>query len=134
MAKFRAGKNSRASCDGTVLNMNEYSWTHHGDPLDVTNFESNGLYEGIIGIQSLDWTLRGDWDAAKNPFDDPPGLYPREDGESLVMYTNKTDGKAASMTAYLCSDSTVNSTATGKVGYNAAGKSNGSFSVPTGSV
>ena len=83
MAKFRAGKTSRASVGATNLNLAEWSASYSAADLDTTNFEDGGYTTGLIGPYNLDWSLKGSWDAGQNPQDDPPGLYPRDDGSSV---------------------------------------------------
>lgn len=134
MSKFRAGKGGRTTVSSTTMTNSEWSCTHQGDNLDTTNFESNGFQEGIIGIQRLDWSVKATWNAAQNPMDDPPGLYPRDDGSSMYLYTNRTDAKSFSMPLFRCVSSTIRATATAKVEFDSSGSSQGGFSIPAGSV
>ena len=130
---FRAGKSSRAQSNSQNMYANDYSLTYRAEDLDTTHFESSGYETGIIGIKGLDWTLNADWDAGANPLDDPPGIYPRDDGTQLKIYTNVSDNKAFVMATFRCFSSQITSSAKGKVSFSASGKSQGSFTVPTGS-
>lgn len=134
MAKFRAGKNSRAQVSSNDLTRNSYSVTYRGGDIDTTNFESEGYEEGIIGPIGADWNLDGHWNAGVNPFDDPPGLYPRNDGDEMYIWSNRTDDKYFNFPVFRCLSSTMRSTASGGVEISASGKNQGAFTIPSGSV
>lgn len=128
---FRAGKNSSVSCNAQFLTQNMWSAVYNGADLDVTNFESNGYDEGILGIIDLTWSLKGDWNAAQNPNANPPGLFPTDSGANLLLGVNASDVTFYDMPAFRCFSGTARTTATGKVEFESNGKSQGPFTVPT---
>lgn len=131
---FRSGKNSRAQCGTSPQNMTQANWTadYAGEDLDVTNFESNGYDEGICGVLSLAWSLSGRWNAAQNPFADPPGLFPTDEGDSLNLFVNVSDSTSYGMTQFRCKSSKVTTSAKGAVDFESSGMSQGSFTTPSG--
>ena len=131
---FRAGYAGSCSVDGSEFAMQEWSTTWRGADLDTTNFESNGYEEGLIGVQGVDWTVNGDWDASQNPLEDPPGLYPRVAGEAMILTTNTTDAQNWDFPQFRVHSSQLSVRTSGKVSINASGKNNGTFTPPTGSV
>lgn len=131
-----SGKKSRLSVNGTFLKKNRFSVTYRGDDLDTTNFEStnNNVYgydEGIIGVIGVDYSAGGDWDAANVPTN-APGIYPREDLQSVNMYPDGRDEAATLWSlAYSRVISATNSTEIrGKVTFEWSGKSQGVFTIP----
>lgn len=134
MAKFRAGKTGRVAVGSQLLAMLEWSVTARGADLDTTNFESNGIEEGLVGIIGADWAVRANWDAGKNPLDDPPGLFPRDNGTAMSLFTNVADNKPYVFPFYRCLNSKITTNATGLVTFDADGKNQGPFQEPTGSV
>ena len=109
------------------------SWTasYTGIDLEVTNFESSGFEEGIIGVLSLTWSLSGTWNASKNPNASPPGLFPTDGGTNLNLYVNVSDNTSYQMPIFRCFTGTAQTSASGAVTFQANGKSNGTFTVPT---
>jgi hypothetical protein len=132
--KQRAGKNSRINVGATRIVGQRWNVTWKGDDLDTVNFESGGLEEGILGIEGLEWSMAGDWDAGTNPFDDPPGLYPRDDLAGLEFYENVTDNVGWDLTYARVRSATNGAEVRGKVSFEASGMSQGSFTPPAGSV
>ena len=128
---FRAGKTSRAQVN--AQNMTTASWTatYTGVDLPVTNFESGGFDEGIIGVLSLTWSLSGRWNAAQNPNANPPGLFPTDGGTNMNLYVSTSDNTAYQMPIFRCFSGAASTTASGAVDFQANGMSNGTFSVPT---
>lgn len=132
--KQRSAKNSRIRVAATTLNYARWDANWRGDDLDTTNFESAGLEEGLIGIEVVEFSGGGHWDAGRNPFDQPPGIFPRSDGGPVELIENVTDniGWLLNVVRFL---STRNSAELrGVVSFEFSGKSNGAFSRPTGSV
>lgn len=131
----RAGKFSRVQVAAVNLRMANWKATYRGDDLDTTNMESGGTEQGTIGVIVIEWTLGGDWDASINAFDNPPGLYPRDDLGTIRFFENVADN-----VGYLIPASRVLSAENGaevkqKVTFSASGKSQGLGTVPpTGSV
>lgn len=126
---FHSGKNSRASVSGAHLTLRTYSVDHQGDDLDTSNFECNGFRQGVIGLEVLHWGLDGDWDSEQNRFDDPPGLYPRDDGDNMSIET-VSGGDSFDMPVFRCDSSTVGSNVEQKVTFSSKGLSQGEFSTP----
>ena len=131
---FRAGKTSRAQVSSVDLTLSSWNATYDAPGLDTTNFEDNGFTTGLVGPYSLNWSLSGAFDAAQNPLTDPPGLYPRDDGDSMKLYTKVADNKFFNLTTWMCTSSKIGTTATGLVTFASDGKNQGSFTVPDGSV
>ncbi len=130
----RSGKLSRVTADGSALVHSKWNANWQGDDLDTVNFESVGVDEGILGIEWVDLSFGGDWDAHDNPLDDPPGLFPRDDLPDLNFYVNTTDAVYWNF-PYARLRSANNSTEVkGKVAFECSGKNQGDWNPPTGSV
>lgn len=127
MAAFRAGKNSAVSVGGILLLESKWDATHRGDDLDTTNFEGNGNESGLIGVAGLDWSFGANWDFSKNPYTNPPGVYPRDDGSAMKLYADFTNGKFYNLPTWRCLHATTGSTVRGLVTYNASGKAQDDF-------
>lgn len=132
--KQRSGKNSRVTVGGTPLVNNRWNVNYKGDDLDTVNFESEGLGEGILGIEECDLSFGGDWDAGANFFDDPPGIYPRDDLADLQFTENTTDNVFWDFPYARLRSATNGAEVRGKVSFEASGMSQGPFVLPTGSV
>lgn len=130
----RAGKNSRVQINATNLKKARWNVNENLEEIDTVNFESGGYDEGIGGISGCDWSLGGLWDANKNAFDDPPGLYPRDDLATLRFYENVTDNVRWSFTYARVRSATNGAEVRQGVTFESSGKSQGSFTRPTGSV
>jgi hypothetical protein len=126
---FVAGKNSRISVNGTNLTMADWTGTFKGDMLDVTNFESLGYHEWILGCQAFDWSVSGTWNANQNPQGNPPKLYPTDSGTNMILYTNQNAAANYTLPQYCCSQGQAHPTATGLVAFSAQGTSQGTFTV-----
>lgn len=90
VGQFYAGKNSRVSVEDVILNKSKWDLDIHGDDIDTTNFECGGVDQGLIGITGIDWNIGGLWDGGDNNLSDPPGLYPRDDLGTVLLYENLT--------------------------------------------
>jgi hypothetical protein len=135
VGKQRAGKNSRWQVGNTNLRANTWRNTYRGDDLDTTNFESGGAEQGTIGVTVIEWTGGMDWDASINAFDNPPGLYPRDDLGSVKCYENIGDNVLWSIPANRVLSAENGAEVRGKVSFSANGKSQGGgFFLPTGSL
>lgn len=131
--KQRAGKNSRVKVGATVLNFAEWSVNIKGDDLDTTNFEDGGRETGTIGVDVCEWSLKGDWDAGNNWIDpDPPGFVPRDDLEDLRLIVNVADDVFWDFPVSRVLSATNSTQVRGKVSFDASGKSNGAYTLPTG--
>jgi len=131
--KQRAGKGARLQIGGTNLNAKTANVTERGDDLDTTNFEAQGFETGTIGVQVCEQEIESDWDAGRNYYDNPPGIYPRDDLANVVIYENVNDGRFWSFpTSRVLSSRNIISVRP-LVGFNWSGKSNGTYTRPTGS-
>lgn len=117
---YIAGKNTSVTVGEGTLFANNYTYDTNGAELDVTNFESNGFREVIIGILSGSWSISGFWNTSFG--DDPPGLYPRDDGTNMVFNPGGT------IPTWVCSQSGIASSASGNVTYSARGSTTGDYS------
>lgn len=131
---FRAGKGSRISADGVNILGESFDVNRTGEDIDTTCFETGGEDQGTIGPTATEWSFRGKWNAAQNPFDSPPGIYPRDDLPNLLFYPSVADGTVAEIAFARVLSSRVGSEIRGAVTMEASGKSNGGITLPTGSV
>lgn len=131
----RAGRGSAVVVNGTHLNMAEWRANGRGDDLDTTNFESGGAETGLIGVQVIEWDMGGDWDAINNFYDEPPGIYPRDDFGTLRLYQSFADGINWILNLNRVLSAENSTQVRGKVSFRASGKSNGNINFfPSGSV
>lgn len=148
----RSGKNCRVAVGSTpaVLAHSKFSCNETGDDLPTVNFTSyitsfnqpavgTTPDEGIVGVQSLDWTCGGDWDAHVNFYDasvggSPPGFYPRDDLANLYFYENVVDNIFWKQPYARVRTANNSGEVTGKVTFEAGGKNQGSYTRPTGNV
>lgn len=131
---FRAGKTGRTTIAAQNMVNHDWSVSYTGQKQDTTNFESNGKGEGVTGVLDANWSLAAAWNAAANPLDDPPGLYPRDDGSNMLLYTKVSDAKKWSFPSWICEQSSVKASARGLVTFEASGSNQGDFTAPSGSV
>ncbi len=132
--KQRAGKNSRVSVGADDLTMAKWSVDSKADMGDTTNFESGGFDEGITEILSADISFGGNWDAGDNPFDDPPGLYPRDNLPDVSFYENTTDDVGWDFEFVRIRSARNGAEVRGLVTFEVSGSNQGEFASPTGSV
>ncbi len=138
--KQRAAKTSRVTVGGTALTFASWESALTGEDYVTTNFESyvaavdSTFDEGILGPIGCDIKFGGDWDAGKNPLDPPPGLYPRDDLAALLFYTSRLDVVFWNFPFARLRSATNGGEIAGKVTFAAAGKSQGRFFTPSGSV
>ena len=128
--RFRQGKNAHCTSGGSTLYQVHWKCDWKGDIGPTDNFESGGYHEGLLGFQGLNWALGGNWDFSLDAFANPPGLYPRDDGTSLVLVPNSSSGGQFSMSQFICEQSSIAPTATTIVTFDSNGQSQGSFSTP----
>lgn len=134
--RFRSGKNSRVSANGSNLYLANYTVGERVDDLDLTNFESYdtpsaaSYDEGTVGVQGLDWSFRGDWDFTTNPMSGAPGIYPRDNLSTLRIYLNVTSNKFWNMPLARVLSANNSSEVRGKVSFDASGKSQHVFTRP----
>jgi len=129
MAKFRAGKAGKVDVNATAMTSTRWTTTLDADALETTNFEGNGKYSGLVGIESLSWEIGTLWDAGQNPLTDPPGLFMRDDGTNMKLYTNVTDNKYWNMPTWLCNNARMENTVRGLVMFTATGKAQDDFTL-----
>lgn len=131
----RSGKTAKVTVNGEAIVLQSYNVQQRGDDLDTVNFESEGYDEGILGIEGLDWNFRGDWNASRTPWTDPPGIYPRDDLAHLRFFLH-TDGAQERWYMRYARVRSANNGAEvrGKVTYEAGGKSQGVFLTPPNGV
>ncbi len=137
IGRQRAAKGSRWAVGATNMRAGSWDCTRKADDLDTVNFESAGEDQGTTGVNSTDWSGKGNWDAQQNMFDpagsQPPGLYPRDDLLNLKFFTNLIDnvfwliGQARVLSAKNGAE------VKGLVTFDTSGKSNGGVTLPTGS-
>ena len=138
--KQRAAKTCRVLVGATALTFASWEATVNGEDYPTVNFESYNVVagqaydEGILGALSSELRFGGDWDAGTNPLGTPPGLYPRDDLASLEFYTSRLDAVFWSFPYARLRSATNGGAIGGKVTFTAAGKNQGSFTYPTGSV
>lgn len=132
-AKFLAGKTGRTQVGNSILALQEWSTAYHADPLDTTNFESNGHQEELVGVDGVDFTVKGNWDSNANPLTDPPGLYPRDDGgaagAAISLYL-KQGAQNWNFPLWCCTASDISVTTRGLVTFNSSLKSQGPYTKP----
>lgn len=134
-AVFRAGKTGEAIVNGTTVAMESWTTNYQGNSIETTNFESNGCYQGVTGIRKLVWHITGQWDATTYPTEDPPGLYPRDDGENMVLTMSTLDSAGNwNMPEWICDSSSVTTTATGNIRFDSSGSNQGQFNQPSGQL
>lgn len=131
--KQRAGKNARIKVQGTPLNYGDYDCDDKADDLDETNFESGGLEQGTIGIEVVEYTAGGFFDAGAMPYDDPPGLFPRDNLPNMLVYPSVTDGTFWNFPLARVFTAKNSANVRAMVLFTWGGKSQGPFSRPTGS-
>ncbi len=134
---FRAGKNSRVDVGAGPTHLTAESWDvdYHTDNLETINFECSGIDQGTIGILYVDWNLSANWDALQNKYDDPPGLFPRDNLGSVKFYENVSDNVFHSLPANRVISAKNSANVKDLVKFQASGKIQGTgYANPTGSV
>ncbi len=136
----RAAKASQVLVAQTALSFASWEAQLNGDDLPTENFTSydsatdNAYMEGILGFIGCELRYGGDWDAAANPLDDPPGLYPRDDLASLSFVVNINDATSWAFPYSRVRGATNGAAVKDKVTFSVTGKSQGEFTWPSGSV
>lgn len=131
---FRSGKNSRVGANGTNLNMAEWTAKEKFDDLDTNTFESMGFDQGTVGLAGVELGIRGNWDAGKNIYDSPPGLFPQDMYPNLSLFASISDNFPWLFPLARILSSDNGSQVKGLVTIAVSGKSNGPYSRPTGSA
>ena len=128
-----AGKGSRVQANGVNLNQAKWECGCDGEKIDSSNFESSGSPQGMVGFAGLKWSFGGLFDAAKNYYDSPPGIFPQDTFPNLNFYLSVIGNLFWAMPYALMLSTKNGVEAKGGVNFDASGESNGSFSFPTGS-
>ena len=126
MAAFKTGVSGAVIVAGVALRESKWGVTHRGDDHDTTNFEGNGKESGLVGVQGLDWNFGANWDFAANPYTNPPGVYPRDDGSDMKLYAVR-NSKFYSMPTWRCIQAQTGAEIRGMVTYQASGKAQDDF-------
>ncbi len=146
VGNFRAGKGGRVQVIDqalTICKMMKYSAKENAADLDTTNFENTitspilgtvCYTQGLVGPIGADFSVSGNWDAAQNPLDDPPGFYVRDDGPELVLFTNRTDNIFYDFLLTRFLSTTLDVDVNGLVTFSVDGKSQAAYNRPVGSV
>jgi hypothetical protein len=136
----RAGKTSRVLVGTSPLTFASWKSTVTGEDYPTVNFESYNVAddqtydEGIIGPISADIQFGGDYDAGDNPYDDPPGLFPRDDLADVAFYTSRLDAVNWDFPFVRLRSADNGAEIRGKVTFSVSGKSQGRFLYPSGSA
>lgn len=127
MAIYRAGKLSIWLVESENLTGTQYTVKRTGDNVDVSNFETNGFRLSLLGLQGGDWSGGGIWNADNNPYADPPGLYPRDDGTDMIFMPSSLGAANVTFPVWACWDSEISTSVSGAVQFQASGTSQGVF-------
>ena len=133
--KPRSGKNGRLQINGTtVIGCHTFQIADGATWDDVTNFETQGYAEGVFGIFSAAVALELYWNAAQNPFENPPNLKKGQILDTVRLYTNVTDIQFYSFAKLAIVNCTLGCPTRGVVTYSVQAQSDGPYTEPTGSV
>lgn len=89
---FRAAKGARIQYNNTNLLMADWNANDQGDKLDSSCFENSaGQEQYVLGFSKLDYDASGNWNAQTNPFDNPPGIVPTDNGGPIKLFTNTAE-------------------------------------------
>jgi hypothetical protein len=136
----RSSKTSRILVEATPLTFASWEVNVTGEDAPTVNFESYDVAddqtydEGILGPIACALRFGGDWDAGLNPYNDPPGLYPRDDLANLQFFTSRLDAVFWFFNYARLRSTTVGAALPGKVTATAEGRNQGRFLFPAGSV
>ncbi len=146
IGSFRSGKGGRFRFDNTNLKGRKWSVAEEGNDLDTTNFEcftedygstgaggGRSFTQGLIGLETASCNYEGSWDAATNPFDDPPAIYARDDGPLCQLYINQVDNNYYEFAETRVLTASVDCAVDGLVSFNFSFKNQGPWSRPAGS-
>lgn len=136
MAKFRAGKTGSTQVGAAMLSNQKWDVSFEGTELDTSNFEGNGRRSWLLGLEQLSWNLGALYNAQQNQVsDDPPGLYPRDDGTNMKLFMDKDAMNIYwSLPTWICSSSKMSVDVNGLVMFDASGKAQDDFVKITGNV
>jgi hypothetical protein len=136
----RAAKTSRVIVGADNLTFASWSANVTGEDFPTVNFESydaatDQTYdEGILGPLTCEIKFGGDWDAGDNPYDDPPGLFPRDDLAGVQFQESRLDGVGWDFPYIRVRSAENGAEIKGKVLFSVGGKNQGPFTFPSGSI
>jgi hypothetical protein len=134
VGKFRSGKGGRVSMNATLLKTQDWSVNDKCDRLDTTCFETNGQEQLLTGIEGIEISIKGDWNAQTNAFDSPPGIYPQDAFPNVLLYENIADAVFWNV-PFMCILSANNGAQVrGKVTFSFDGAGQPGWTRPTGSA
>lgn len=131
----RASKGGRVQGNGTNLMSSQWRGSWRGEDVDVSSFEALGFEVGTIGFQVFEHSVQGFWDALHNAIDSPPGIFPTDLFPNLYLYLNTADPTFHLLPLsriFSCENDTGN-VKNSAISFNFSGRSNGGFTVATGS-
>ena len=138
----RAGKTAQVRANNVALAYSSYDVTVSGEDHSTNNFTSwdeagwgggQSFDEGLLCFVKADITFGGDWDAGYNAYDNPPGMYPRDDFPNLEFFTSIIDVVDFVFPYMRIRSAKTGAEATGSVTFECSGMSQGPFTLPTGS-
>lgn len=130
---FRAGKGSAIQANGVFLTHNKFDGEETADKIPTENFESSAR-QGLTALPGCRFNCGGLFDAHKNPYDSPPGIFVQDEFPNLYLYTNFLDGVFFLFPLSLILSNKVGMPVREGVSFDWSGESNGTYSRPTGSV
>lgn len=128
-----SARNASFSFNGTLYQAVRWQVTVDGEPLEVTNFESGGFAEYIIGIRSLSFSIElNDSTAATIADAIQLGLY--SSAGAIRLYHNKTGNANVywNIPTPFIKSVGVNADPKNPLAYSITGNGSGTFSYPTG--
>lgn len=151
VGSFRSGKGGRITVvdeNGTAkMKMAVYTVKETGNKLDTTNFEcftdefgstgsgdGRSFSQGLVGVETADCTVTGLWEFSQNPFDDPPGIFVRDDGPLQQMFLSRNDAQFYKFFETLITTCTVKVSVKGDVSFDYGFENQGPYIGPTGSA
>lgn len=130
---FRPGKYGQIQYNSIILNQGNWNCEDSKPYLPTNTFTALGYTQGLTGLETAKWDFGTLWDAGVNPFDDPPGVYPRSLGVSLKLLENTADNVGWVLPYVLVLSCKNGCPVDKEVSFDASGQNQGSFSRPTGS-
>lgn len=125
MAKPVSGKNGYILAEDVRLCLNEWSVDRRATGnVPLSTFDSNYAIGVTSGLELLTWDFSGDWDSERDPFEYPPGIFPRED---MALELGLTQDSAWHVPNALVLSARNSCAVRGKVLFSASGRSNGEF-------
>ena len=146
VGSFRSGKGGRMLWGATKLKGQKWAVAESGANLDTTNFEcfttvygSSGSGGGrsfsqqLVGIETAKVDYEGHWDSGINAYDNPPGVYIRDDGPQAKMVLNQVDANFYLFYATTVLSANLDCSVTGLLEFKFGFQNQGPYVRPTGS-